>query len=250
LSEPTEAGKSSIANSLERVRKRIDLACARAGRDPSEVTLLPVTKTVGTSRLREAIRVGLTIFGENKVQEARKKADLMADQNVRWSIIGHLQSNKAKYVACFVHEFQALDRLGIAEALQRRLDIEDRTLDVFVQINSSGEDSKFGTPPEGTGALVKAIAPYERLRLKGLMTLAVFSDDESRVRQCFRVMRRAQDRLRDVIVSGQSVDALSMGMSGDFEWAIEEGATIVRVGQAIFGVRPTPDSHYWPDDRK
>lgn len=248
--EPPQAGESSIATNLLRVRERIELACARAGRDPSEVTLLPVTKTVGASRLREAIRVGLTSFGENKVQEAREKAGLLTDTNVRWSIIGHLQSNKAKYVARFAHEFQALDRLTIAEALQRRLDIEDRTLDVFVQINSSGEDSKFGTPPEGAGALVKALVPFDRLQLKGLMTLAVFSGEEARVRECFQAMRRTQDRLLDVVANGQSVEALSMGMSGDFDWAIEEGATVVRVGQAIFGVRPTPDSHYWPDDRK
>lgn len=195
----------------------------------------------------EAVRVGLTSFGENKVQEARNKADLLADQNVSWSIIGHLQTNKAKYVARFAHEFQALERLAIAEALQRRLDIEGRTLDVFVQINSSGEDSKFGIPPEDAGALVKALAPYDRLHLKGLMTLAVFSDKEARVRECFKVMRRAQDRLRDVIVNGQSVDALSMGMSSDFEWAIEEGATVLRIGQAIFGPRSIPDSHYWPE---
>jgi len=246
LIEPPQAGKSSIATNLDRVRKRIDLACARAGRNPSEVALLPVTKTVGASRLREAIRAGLTSFGENKVQEGREKAVLLADQNVRWSIIGHLQSNKAKYVARFAHEFQALDRLAIAEVLQRRLDIEDRTLDVFVQINSSVEDSKFGIPPEGACALVKALAPYDRLRLKGLMTLAVFSGEEERVRECFRLMRRAQERLRDVMAEGQSVDALSMGMSGDFEWAIEEGATVLRIGQAIFGPRSIPDSHYWP----
>lgn len=245
--EPPQAGKSSIATNLLRVRERIELACARAGRDPSEVTLLPVTKTVGASRLREAIRAGLTSFGENKVQEAREKADLLTDTNVRWSIIGHLQSNKAKYVARFAHEFQALDRLAIAEALQRRLDIEDRTLDVFVQINASGEDSKFGIPPEAASALVKALAPYDRLHLKGLMTLAVFSGEEARVRDCFKVMRCAQDQLRDVIADGQSVDALSMGMSGDFEWAIEEGATVLRIGQAIFGPRSIPDSHYWPE---
>ncbi|KJS39419.1 MAG: alanine racemase [Hyphomonas sp. BRH_c22] len=245
--EISQADESSIVINLERVRERIELACARAGRDPSEVTLLPVTKTVGAPRLREAIRVGLTNFGENKVQEAREKADLLTDIDVRWSIIGHLQTSKAKYVARFAHEFQALDRLGIAEALQRRLDIENRTLDVFVQINASGEDSKFGIPPEGASALVKALAPYDRLHLKGLMTLAVFSGEEARARECFKIMCRAQDRLRDAIIEGQSVDALSMGMSGDFEWAIAEGATVLRIGQAIFGARSIPDSHYWPE---
>lgn len=236
----------SIASGLDRVRRRIAAACLRAGRRTSSVRLLPVSKTVPEERIRDAVAAGLTCFGENKVQEAISKAEALSDLPISWSVIGHLQTNKAKYVARLANEFQALDSLKVAEALDRRLAIEGRQLDVFVQVNTSGEASKFGLPPEDAEPFVRHLPSFTHLRVRGLMTLAVFSADEARVRRCFMRLRELRERLRQVAPDGISLEELSMGMSGDFETAIEEGATVVRVGQAIFGPRPLPDSHYWP----
>lgn len=237
-----------IRDRLAAVRTRIAEACRRAGRDPASVRLLPVSKTVPAERLRLAFQAGLTELGENKVQEAREKAAALSDLQVRWSLIGHLQTNKAKYVARFANEFQALDSLRVAEALDRRLQIAGRGLDVFIQVNSSGETSKFGLPPAEVLTFARALPTFTALRVRGLMTLALFSSDPEQVRPCFARMRALRDRLRQDGPAGMAFDELSMGMSGDYELAIEEGATIVRVGQAIFGPRPLPDSHYWPGE--
>lgn len=237
----------TIVSNLARVRSRIAEACARAGRDPGSVRLLPVTKTLPPERVRQAFAAGLDCFGENKVQEARGKAEALADLPVQWSLIGHLQTNKVKYLARFASEFQALDSLRVAEALDRRLQAEGRGLDVFVQINTSREASKFGLPPEEVSPFARELPAFTALRVRGLMTLAIFSDDKTRVRQCFRDLREIQQHLLQEGEPSQDWHGLSMGMSGDYEIAIEEGATIVRVGQAIFGPRPLPDSHYWPE---
>lgn len=248
---PTALTQEEIRQNLESVRSRIDAAAERVGRDPSEVRLLPVSKTVPEERLRLAYAAGCRYLGENKVQEAQRKAEALADlTDLKWSVIGHLQRNKARYVARFASEFQALHTVRLAEMLERRLEIEDRTLDVFVQVNSSGEESKFGLPPEEVPAFVQELPNFPRLRVKGLMTLALFSSDKERVRDCFVLMRELQDRLRQEAPDGVSMDELSMGMSGDFEMAVEEGATVVRVGQSIFGARDLPDSHYWPSGAK
>lgn len=221
-------------------------ACKRVGREPSSVRLLPVTKTVPAERLRIAYAAGCHDMGENKIQEAREKSETLNDLNIKWSVIGHLQTNKAKYLARFAHEFQALDSLKVAEELDKRLQIEGRAMDVYVQVNSSGEASKFGLAPEDVHTFVANLPHYSSLRIKGLMTLAIFSNDHERVRECFIKMRTLRDMLRQEAPANLSFEELSMGMSGDYEIAIEEGATVVRVGQAIFGKRPLPDSHYWP----
>lgn len=238
---------AAIRANLASVRRRIAAACQRAGREPESVRLLPVSKTVPASILRDAYRAGLSSFGENKVQEARSKAEALADLPVSWSVIGHLQTNKAKFVARFTAEFQALDSLKVAQELERRLQAEGRALDVFVQVNTSQEASKYGLVPGDTPAFVAKLRDFPALRVRGLMTLAVFSADERRVRRCFNLLRSLRDELRDRAPRGMAPGELSMGMSGDFETAIEEGATVVRVGQAIFGRRPLPDSHYWPE---
>lgn len=237
---------NEIKKNLAIVRERIEIACRKAGREPSSVRLLPVTKTVPAERLRIAHAAGCFEMGENKIQEAREKFEVLGDLDIKWSVIGHLQTNKAKYLARFANEFQALDSLKVAAELDKRLQNEGRSLDVFVQVNSSGESSKFGLPPEEVRAFVDQLPHYSSLRIKGLMTLAIFSSDHERVRACFIKMRALQDVLRQEAPAGLSFDELSMGMSGDYEIAIEEGATVVRVGQAIFGKRPLPDSHYWP----
>ncbi|HEU5487076.1 MAG TPA: YggS family pyridoxal phosphate-dependent enzyme [Microlunatus sp.] len=235
-----------IAENLTEVRRRIDQACAAADRDPADVRLMPVSKTKPPEAIREAYDAGVRLFGENKVQEAVAKAEVFADvPDLRWAVIGHLQTNKAKLVAGVAAEFHALDSLRVAEALDRRLHALDRTLDVFVQVNSSGEDSKFGLPPAEVAPFARELEGLATLRVRGLMTLAVFSDDASLVGACFARMRDVQARLQDETEHPEWWGELSMGMSGDYELAISYGATTVRVGQAIFGDRLDPND-YWP----
>ena len=234
---------TDIVANLEIVHSRMAAAAHRVGRDPAVIRLLPISKTVSAERLRAAAAAGLTTFGENKVQEAEGKAETLRDLDLRWSVVGHLQTNKAKAVARFADEVQALDSLRVAAALDRALSQRERTLEVFIQVNTSGEPTQFGLDPAAVAAFVDTLSNFGALRLRGLMTLAAFTPDVTVVRGCFR-------RLAELGVSteqrlGRAVD-LSMGMSGDFETAIEEGATVVRVGQAIFGRRETPDADYWP----
>ena len=223
---------------LAQVHARIAAACARVGRDAGTVRLLPVSKTVEEARLRAAYAAGCRFFGENKPQEAARKSVALAElDGLRWSVIGHLQTNKAKLVAGCADEFQALDSLRVAEALERRLQQLGRGLDVLVQVNTSGEASKFGLPPDEVAAFLRQLGAFPALRVRGLMTLAMLSEDARAVRACFVRLRSLRDALRQDAPTGVALDELSMGMSGDFEIAIEEGATIVRVGQAIFGSR-------------
>ena len=241
---PQATTAAEITANLAHINARIAAACAACGREPDEVRLLPVSKTVPAERLHFAYDAGIRLLGENKVQEAYDKWQALADlDGLNWAVIGHLQSNKVKYVARFAAEFQALDSLEIAEALDRRLQQEGRSLDVFIQINTSDEPQKYGMTPDAADAFIRALPAYSALRPRGLMTLALFSDDHEAVRRCFIRLRDLRDRLQQ---QNPAVAELSMGMSGDFELAIAEGATTVRVGQAIFGARRTPDSEYWP----
>ncbi len=238
----------AFAQRLADINQRIERACARSSRTRDAVRLLPVSKTVDASRLRLACKAGCREFGENKVQEAMDKAQELNDLPIHWSIIGHLQTNKARYVARFAHEVQSLDSLRLAETLDKRLQLEGRALDVFVQVNSSGEASKYGLAPEDVRSFMTTLNAFDSLRARGLMTLAVFSADDATVRECFVRMRTLRDRLQQELPDPGMCQELSMGMSGDFEIAIEEGSTCVRVGQALFGPRALPDSYYWPGE--
>ncbi|MFZ5457628.1 hypothetical protein BDD18_0412 [Acidovorax temperans] len=244
---PQAESVEDFRHNLAAVHARIAAACQRVGRDPAGVRLLPVSKTKPDASLRMAYAAGCRVLGENKPQEAYRKWEAMQDlTDLQWSVIGHLQTNKAKLVARFASEFQALDSLRVAEALERRLQAEGRGLDVFVQVNTSGEASKYGLPPDEVAAFLRELPAFPALRVRGLMTLALFSAEAERVRECFVLLRGLRDRLRQEAPDGIGLDELSMGMSGDYEIAIEEGATVVRVGQAIFGARATPDAYYWP----
>ncbi|MFT4294414.1 MAG: YggS family pyridoxal phosphate-dependent enzyme [Micropruina sp.] len=243
---PTATSVEDFRRNLDAVRARIAAAAERAGRSPDEVRLLPVSKTVPEQRLRNAIAAGMHQLGENKVQEAKRKHANLSDEDVAWSVIGHLQTNKAKDVAAFAAEFQALDSLRVAEALDRRLQAAGRSLDVYVQVNTSAEQSKYGLPPEQVPAFLRQLAQYSSLTVQGLMTLALFTSDVERVRACFVRLRTLRDRARDTDPDLLGPGNLSMGMSGDYEVAVEEGATCVRVGQAIFGARTLNEDHYWP----
>ncbi|CAB3669118.1 YggS family pyridoxal phosphate-dependent enzyme [Achromobacter piechaudii] len=235
--------QDTMAGRIARIHQRIADACARAGRSPDSVVLLPVSKTFEVDAIREAMALGMTRFGENKTQELRQKAAALAGQGLQWVLIGHLQTNKAKDAARDADEVQSLDRVDLAEALHRRLLNEGRTLDVLVQVKTSTEPSKFGMAPEDVSAFLRRIAAeFPTLRVQGLMTLAVNSPDPDAVRACFRALRTLRDSLRAENIEGVSLDRLSMGMSGDFELAIEEGSTEVRIGTAIFGARTYPDA--------
>jgi len=235
LPEHAFSSEDAMAGRLARIRQRIAQACERAGRDPAEVALLPVSKTFGEAALREAVALGLRRFGENKTQEIRAKAPALADCGVSWVMIGHLQTNKAKDAARLADEVQSLDRLELAEALDRRLQQEGRRLDVLVQVKTSPEPEKHGLAPEALPGLLRQLGSFGTLRVQGLMTLAVNSDDSEAVRACFRRLRELRDRAQDE--TGIALPRLSMGMSGDFELAIEEGSTEVRIGSALFGAR-------------
>ncbi|RMX08318.1 YggS family pyridoxal phosphate-dependent enzyme [Corticibacter populi] len=249
MSTPFETALTlqDLQHNIGRIQARIDAACERAGRSPQTVRLLPVSKTVDEARLRLAYAAGCRALGENKVQEAHAKWQAMSDlSDLRWCLIGHLQTNKARQVAQFASEFHALDNLRVAEELDRRLQALGRGLDVLVQVNTSGEASKFGLEPAQALDFMRQLPAFSALRVRGLMTLALHSDDEPRVRSCFAMLRGLREQLREAAPQGAEIAELSMGMSGDFEWAIEEGASVVRIGQAIFGARATPDSQYWP----
>jgi PLP dependent protein len=226
-----------VAENVARVRERVDAACERAGRNVGQVRLMAVSKTQSAEAVREAYDAGLRLFGENRVQEAVEKAEALSGYpDLEWAMIGHLQTNKAKDVAGFAREFHALDSIKVAEALHRRLHDSSRELDVYIQVNSSGESQKFGLPPDQVEPFARAVGQFGALRVRGLMTLAVFSPDPDAVAACFERMRTLQDELKAAGVPGR-YDELSMGMSGDFELAIAYGATTVRVGEAIFGPR-------------
>ena len=233
----------SFAANLKTVQGRMAEVCRRCGRGIEDVRLLPVTKTVPAHVLRFAHGAGVSDFAENKLQEARAKRAVLGELAVNWVIIGHLQTNKAKHLARFASEFHALDSFRLADELNCRLDAEGRDLDVFVQVNTSGEESKYGFGPDDLLPFVERLSEFPRLRPRGLMTLAIFSTDTARVRTCFRRLRDLRDR---AVAVHPGLTELSMGMSGDFEIAIEEGANVVRVGQAIFGARPTGEAAYWP----
>ncbi len=238
-------------HNLAAVNTRIASACQRVGRNPHDVRLLPVSKTMDEAHIRLAHAAGCTMLGENKVQEAWGKSQAMADLSaLKWSVIGHLQTNKAKLVARFASEFQALDSLRLAQALDRYLQSEGRAIDVFVQVNTSSEASKYGLEAGEVEDFIKQISTFDTLRIRGLMTLAEFTRDAERVRTCFVRLRTLRDQLCERAPAGIQPQELSMGMSGDFEIAIEEGATVVRVGQAIFGARTLPDEYYWPTGDK
>ncbi|RAO75454.1 YggS family pyridoxal phosphate-dependent enzyme [Dyella jiangningensis] len=223
-----------LAANWASVRGRVDAACRDAGRDPSDVSILPVSKTFGPEVVRAAMALGLKRFGENKVQEIRAKAEALAGEDIEWVVIGHLQTNKAKDVARLASEVQSLDRIDLAEALHKRLMIEGRAIDVLIEVKTSPEESKQGLSPADLPAFLEALRAYDTLRVRGLMTMAVQSDDPEAVRACFRRLRELRDAAE---MQGHELPRLSMGMSGDFSLAIAEGATEVRIGTAIFGRR-------------
>lgn len=239
--------KNTILKNIDLIQNRIQKACESSGRSNKEVKLLLATKTVSAEKIEVALQANQILIGENKIQEIKEKYEALKNIPHTSHFIGHLQTNKVKELFRYnVNCLQSLDRIRLAQKLQNRLEYEDKTMDVFLQFNTSYEDSKFGMPPENAVSFANEMKQFDRINIKGLMTIGLFSASEEKVRKCFKLLKNIQIRLLD---EGFSVNELSMGMSGDLEIAIEEGATIVRVGTAIFGKRPYPDSYYWNENK-
>lgn len=228
-----------VAENLETLKNRIRETCLRCGRKPEDIQLVGVTKTFGLDRVQEAISAGLLDFGENYVQELNEKRTQVADPRVRWHFIGHLQSNKVKYIAEYIHLIHSVDNERVAEELHKRAEKFNRTIDVLIEVHTTDEATKFGVLPSQTIDLIKNIARFSRARVQGLMTMGPFSDDPNDSRPSFRELIELKENIEREGIDGVSMAHLSMGMSHDFEVGIEEGATIVRIGTAIFGKRTT-----------
>ena len=227
---------SEVKENILRIRERIAAAAARAGRDPAGVRLMGVTKTVGDDRILQAIEAGIDIIGENYVQEAKRKIELMG-KSAEWHFIGHLQTNKAKYAVRLFDMIHSVNRMSLAEELNRRAAAAGVVLRVLIEVNLGGEESKSGAPPEEAAALIRAVAQMANLSIRGLMTMAPWYDDPEKARPCFAGLRALRDRIVAENIPNVDLRELSMGMTDDFEVAVEEGSTIVRIGRAIFGER-------------
>lgn len=230
--------QQAIRESVAAIRQRIAAACARVGRDAAEVTLVAVSKTVEPTRIRAAIAAGVEVLGENRVQEAQGKiAELSSEAPVQWHLIGHLQSNKARRAVELFDAVHSVDSLKLAEKLAQAAAELGKRLPVFLEVNLGGEGSKAGIAPHEVLPLCAAINELAALELKGLMAVPPFLDDPAQVRPYFHRLRELRDEAVQAGVVGANFRELSMGMSNDFEVAIEEGATFVRVGTALFGAR-------------
>ncbi|PIE82596.1 MAG: YggS family pyridoxal phosphate-dependent enzyme [Cardiobacteriales bacterium] len=242
---------STIAANIHDIKMRIKIACEHSNRNPDDIRLLLATKTVTPSRIKEAFACGETLIGENKVQEViQKYADLQAIPHQQ-HFIGHLQTNKVKEILKYnISCIQSLDRMSLAEKLQRQLGLKNQTMEVLIQINTSDEESKFGLSPHDALDFIRKVATFNTLKIKGLMTIGLFSTDHDKIRACFKRLKAIQQEVIKANIPNVEMQEMSMGMSGDLEIAIEEGATIIRVGTAIFGQRQYPDSYYWNESNK
>ena len=227
---------STIKDNLVRVYDRISKAAERAGREASSIRLIAVSKTRPPSMIDEARRAGVMDFGENRVQEALEK--IRPEYDAAWHMIGPLQRNKAKSAVRVFDMIHSVDRLSLGQELDRRLQAAGRVMPVLIQVNTSSEETKAGVEPDRALEFAEQLSVLSGLSVRGLMTIPAFSSDPEDARPAFRLLRDTRDRIASAGVSGIGMDVLSMGMSHDFEVAIEEGADMIRVGTAIFGPRP------------
>jgi PLP dependent protein len=222
----------------EALQERIARAAEQTGRDPGDITVVAVTKTRTSQEVEAALQSGLHSVGENRVQEAEGKKPQVSLSGC-WHLIGHLQTNKAAKAVALFDMVQSVDSLKLATALDRHAGLAQRRLDILIQVNTSGAAQQSGVPPDALEPLIARIAPLSHLRLCGLMTIGAHSDEEAVVRASFSRLRQTRDQLADLGIDGIELDCLSMGMSGDFEWAIAEGASMLRLGSVLFGPRNT-----------
>jgi hypothetical protein len=225
-----------VADNIRHIRAVIAEAARRSGRPASAIRLMAVTKTVDDDRILAAIRAGVEIIGENYVQEAKRKVEKMG-KGCEWHLIGRLQTNKAKYAVHLFDMIHSVDRLGLAAELDRRAGAAGRVIPILIEVNVGGEATKSGVPPAEALDLIRAIAPLQNLSIRGLMTMPPWFDDPEDARPCFKALRELRDRIAGEATSRVEMRELSMGMTDDYAVAIEEGATIVRIGRGIFGER-------------
>jgi len=226
-----------IAENIENIRRHIREVCDACGRDPNEIQLIAVSKTKVARDIEEASRAGILDFGESYVQELEKKQKTLAGVPLRWHFVGHLQTNKVKYIAEYVHLVHSVDNLRVAEELHKRGIQCERVLDILIEVHSTDEATKCGVLPRDVLGFVKSISPLSGIRIQGLMTMGPFSEDPEDSRTSFRIVQELREKIRREGIERVSVDQISMGMSHDYEVAIQEGATILRIGTAIFGKR-------------
>jgi pyridoxal phosphate enzyme (YggS family) len=226
-----------IRANVDALRCRIETACKRAGRTPDEVRLVAVAKTFPAEDIREAHRAGIQDIGENYVQELLAKREPLAAEEIRWHFLGHLQKNKVRQIAPWISLIHAVDSRGVAEEIDRRAAQAGRVIDVLVEVNTTGEETKFGVSPDATVSFCRSLDGLAHLRVAGLMTIGPFLPDAEGSRPMFRTLRQLRDEARSLGQANLTMQHLSMGMSGDFEVALEEGATLIRIGTAIFGPR-------------
>ncbi len=242
--------REGIARNVRRIRARIAEACRRAGRSPDEITLVAVSKTFPMAAIEAARQAGIRHFGENRVQELASKSKEAPGRTQggdrTWHMIGHLQRNKARDVVRFADYFHALDSARLARALNERARTEERTVSCLAQVDISGEDSKFGVAPDELLPLLEAVAGCERIRVRGLMAIGSLRAKPDAIRGEFQRLRALFDAVPPRFAPNVSMEHLSMGMSRDFEAAIEEGATHVRIGSALFGERVAPEGAKGP----
>lgn len=225
-----------INENISKVRENIVKACEKVGRNPEEVTLIAVSKTKPVSAIEEALLSGTLDYGENKVQELCDKYDVLP-KNIRWHMIGHLQRNKVKYLVGKTYLVHSVDSLRLAEQIEKEFAKHNQVCDILVEVNIAQEESKFGINAKETEELIRKIAKFEHVRIKGLMTIAPYTEDPESNRDYFREIKKLSVDIRDKNIDNVSMDVLSMGMTGDYMVAVEEGATMVRVGIGIFGER-------------
>jgi PLP dependent protein len=230
-----------ISDNINVIRERISRACLSAGRSPSEVTLIAVAKTFPASAVREAVDGGAADVGENYVQELLAKRRELPGPEIRWHFIGHLQSNKVREIAPWIHMIHAVDSLPLAIEIDRRAAKAGRIIECLIEVNTTGEGTKFGVPPSDAEALVRSLAPCEQIRIAGLMTIGPFLPEAEGSRPMFRSLRELGASIGSRGQANVTMRHLSMGMTGDFEVAIDEGATLIRIGTAIFGPRTRAD---------
>lgn len=226
-----------MQSQIDAITKRIINAATAAGRRPDSVRLVTVSKTVAAERVRTAVESGITILGENYIQEAREKIEALQDLPAAWHFIGHLQSNKAKYAVRLFNLIHSVDSIKLARELDRHARKHNKIQNILIQVNTGKEASKSGVYEEAALDLVREAGQMENIAIKGLMTLPPFFNAPEKVRPFFQALRVLRDRIRSESLPGVSMNELSMGMTGDFEAAIQEGATLVRIGTAIFGER-------------
>lgn len=229
--------KEDIIYNLKQVHQRIEDACRLSNRKSSDVQLLLATKTVSAEKIRIAIEAGETLIGENKMQELRDKDSGLENLNIERHFIGHLQTNKVKDVLKYASCIQSLDRLSLAEELDKQLSKENKSVDVFIQINTSFEESKFGLAPTEVISFIKEIKKYKTLNIKGLMTIGLLDVEKEKMRPSLQLLREIRDQIYNAQIDSINHLKLSMGMSQDLELAITEGSNMVRVGTSIFGNR-------------